>query len=53
VKAHRAASGAKGEEKSGDWHQPWGADHKNPCGRRWQGPTTSSLLKNLAKAKGC
>src|SRR5262245_38252845 len=27
-------------EKSGDWHQPWWADHENPCGRRWQGSTT-------------
>jgi hypothetical protein len=22
------------------WHQPWWADHENPCGRRWQGSTT-------------
>src|SRR5262249_1865606 len=30
----------KGGEESGDWHQPWWADHENPCGRRWQGSTT-------------
>src|SRR5262245_60254471 len=28
VKAHRAASGAKGGEESGHWHQPWWADHE-------------------------
>src|SRR5262245_30349532 len=30
----------KGGEESGHWHQPWWADHENPCGRRWQGSTT-------------
>jgi len=36
VKAHRSASGAKGGEKSGDWHQPGRADDENPRNRRQQ-----------------
>ena len=38
VKAHRAASGAKGGAKSGDRHQPGRSLHENPCGCRQQGP---------------
>ena len=38
VKAHRAASGAKGGEKSGDRHQPRRSNHENPCDCRQQGP---------------
>ncbi len=38
VKAHRAASGAKGGEKSGDRHQPRRAEHENPRDRRRQRP---------------
>jgi len=37
VKAHRAASGAKGGEKSGDRRQPGRSNHENPHGRRQQG----------------
>ena len=36
VKAHRAASGAKGGEKSGDRHQPGRLNHENPRHRRLQ-----------------
>jgi transposase len=34
VKAHRAASGAKGGAKPSDRHQPWRAQHENPHGHR-------------------
>ena len=37
VKAHRAASGAKGGEKSGDRYQPGRPIHENPRERRQQG----------------
>ena len=38
VKAHRAASGAKGGEKSGDRRQPWRSNHEDPRGCRQQRP---------------
>ena len=38
VKAHRAASGAKGGAKSGDRHQPGRPINENPRGRQWQRP---------------
>jgi transposase len=38
VKAHRAASGAKGGEKSGDRRQPGWPNHENPRGCRQQRP---------------
>ena len=40
VKAHRAASGGKGGEKSGDRRQPGRSDYENPCGCRQQRSTT-------------
>jgi transposase len=40
VKAHRAASGAKGGAKSGDRHQPRRSLHENPSHRRQQRPPT-------------
>ena len=40
VKAHRAASGAKGGAKTGDRHQPWRPLHENPRYRRQQRPPT-------------
>ena len=40
VKAHRAASGAKGGAKSGDRHQPRRSLHENPRHRRQQRPPT-------------
>ena len=39
VKAHRAASGGKGEEKSGDRRQPRWSNHENPCRCRQQRST--------------
>ena len=36
VKAHRAASGAKGGEKSGDRYQSRWPNHENPCDCRQQ-----------------
>jgi transposase len=38
VKPHRAASGAKGGEKSGDRHQPRRSNHGNPRDCRQQRP---------------
>ena len=38
VKAHRAASGAKGGSKSGDRHQSWRPLDENPRHRRQQRP---------------
>ena len=38
VKAHRAASGGKGGEKSGDRHQPGRPNYKDPRGCRQQRP---------------
>ena len=38
VKAHRAASGAKGGEKSGDRRQPGRSNHQNPRDCRQQRP---------------
>lgn len=38
AKAHRAASDAKGEEKSGNRRQPWRPFDQGPGGRRRQGP---------------
>lgn len=40
VKAHRAASGGKGGEKSGDRRQPGRSNHENPRGCRQQGSAT-------------
>ena len=39
MKAHRAASGAKGKEKSGDRRQPRRSNHEIPRDRRQQRPT--------------